>query len=84
MGDSLSTPLLEPGFRLGDRLALVLALWLIVYGSVRDRVGDGIEQTFNMPIAAGTWLGGNCSISSWACCLSAAITKIFYTATFDF
>lgn len=35
-----------------------------------------------MPIAAGTWLGGNCSISSWACCLSAAITKLFYTATF--
>src|SRR5271169_2665817 len=34
-----------------------------------------------MPIAAGTWLGGNCSISSWACCLSAAITRLFYTAT---
>jgi hypothetical protein len=35
-----------------------------------------------MPMAAGTWLGDINSISLWACCLSAAITRLFYTARF--
>src|SRR6266446_2695277 len=42
--NSLSTALLEPGFRLGNRFALVLALWFVVDWGVRDSTGDGIEQ----------------------------------------
>lgn len=46
MRNSLSTALLEPGFRLGDRFALVLALRLVVDGGVRNCAGDRIEETF--------------------------------------
>jgi hypothetical protein len=42
----LSTTLLEPGFRLGDRLALVLALWFVVDWGIRNGACDGVEQTF--------------------------------------
>lgn len=46
VGNSLPTALLEPGCRLGNRIALVLALRLVVDGSVCNCAGDGIEETF--------------------------------------
>ena len=39
------------------------------------------RERSSMPIAAGTWFGARCSINLWACCLSAAMTGLFYTAT---
>jgi hypothetical protein len=44
--NSLSTTLLEPRFRLGDRLALLFALGFVVDGSGSNGTGDGIEKAF--------------------------------------
>jgi len=41
----------------------------------------GSSRASRIPTTAETWLGANRSISSWACCLSAAITRLFYTAS---
>jgi hypothetical protein len=41
----LPTALLEPGLRLSDCLTLVLGLGLVVDWGVRNRAGDGVEET---------------------------------------
>jgi hypothetical protein len=44
--DSLPAALVKPSFRLGDGFALVLALWLVVEGSVREGARDRIKHGF--------------------------------------
>jgi hypothetical protein len=69
--------LFEPGFRLGDRLALVLALGLIADRAFAIARAMGSSKRSSMPMAAGPWLGDINSINLRACCLSAAMTRYF-------
>jgi len=79
--DSLSAALLEPGFRLGNCLALLLTLWLVVDGSVRNRAGDGVEKALKHADRGGHLVRGKVLDQSVSMLFVCCHDKLFYTAT---